>query len=69
MPVRSLPDHPDLAQVKRQARELRRDHAQRSHSAAARIRGQHPRLADRAPEQILGGTFALADAQLVIARE
>jgi ankyrin repeat protein len=61
MPTRSLPARPNLAQLKLQARELQSAHGEGKASAAARIVAHHPRLRGR--------PLALADAQLVLARE
>jgi ankyrin repeat protein len=69
MSVRTLPLRPDLDQLKLQARELRRDHAARKASAAARIAASHPRRKGQSPEMILATPLKLADAQLVLARE
>jgi ankyrin repeat protein len=69
MPLRSLPDRPDLDQLKRQARELQRAHRGGLLSAAARIAGHHPQLRNRGLREVLDGPFTLADSQLVIARE
>ncbi len=69
MPTRNLPLRPDLEQLKRQARELRRDHAAGRPAAAARVAERHPRHKGRPAEAILGQPLKLADAQLVIARE
>src|SRR5688500_3794361 len=59
-PTRTLPDNPNLAQLKRQAKELRRAVAGGKHDAAAEVNAHHQRAN---PE-----SFALHDAQLVIAR-
>ena len=69
MPTRSLPARPSLAQLKRQAAELQRLHAQGKPSAAARILANHPRFRSRTVQTVLASRLALADAQLVIARE
>lgn len=69
MPTRSLPSRPSLEQLKRQARELRREHGRRKLSAAARIVAHHPRLAGRPLQAVLDERLGLADAQLVLARE
>ena len=61
MPIRELPARPSLAQLRRQADELHRDHKAGSASAVCRVTASHPR--PRA------GAFKLADAQLVVARE
>jgi hypothetical protein len=69
MPLRSLPARPSLAQLKRQAYELQRQHRDHKVAAAARFVASHPRLARLTIEQALAEPFALADALVVIARE
>ena len=69
MPLRSLPARPSLAQLKRQAHELQRQHRDHKAAAAARFVANHPRLARLTTEQVLAEPLALADALLVIARE
>src|SRR5690349_6799482 len=69
MPSRFLPPRPSLAQLKRQATELQREHADRKQSAAGRIIAHHPRRAHATPDEALDARFTLADAQLIIARE
>ena len=51
MPTRSLPPHPDLGQLKLQARELQRGHAAGSRAAAARILAHHPKPAGPAASE------------------
>jgi ankyrin repeat protein len=60
LPTRTLASHPDLAQLKRQAKELLKDFAAGNPAAVAEITG-HYRGAD-------AKSFALSDAQLVLAR-
>lgn len=69
MPTRSLPSRPSLTQLKLQARELHRSHAEGKHSAAARIAAHHPQMKGQSLQVLLDGRLALADAQLVLARE
>ena len=69
MPSKSLPARPSLDQLKRQADELHRLHRDHKASAAARIVANHPRCKHMQPVDVFAGTFVLADAQLVIARE
>jgi hypothetical protein len=69
MPSRSLPAHANLAQLKRQADELRRAHREGKRSAAARLAAHHPRLKGQPPAKILARHLSVADAQLVLARE
>jgi ankyrin repeat protein len=67
MPDRILPDHPNLEQYKKQAKELLHDAAAGLPSALARIRKHHPRLHDFDPDH--SRPLALADAQRVLAGE
>ncbi len=60
MSDRSLPSRPSLASVKKQAKQLLRLHRNDPDSVRARIQEHHPR-----PDRFA----ALADAQLVVARE
>jgi hypothetical protein len=60
LPARHLPERPDLDQLKRQAKELLAGFAARESSAVAEVRQYYP----GAPFD----TFALHDAQLVLAR-
>ena len=69
MPLRSLPARPSLAQLKRQAYELQRQHRDHKVAAAARFVAHHPRLARLTTEDVLAERLGLADALLVIARE
>jgi hypothetical protein len=69
MSLRSLPARPSLAQLKRQAYELQRQHRDHKVGAAARFVANHPRLARLTTEQLLAERLSLADALLVIARE
>jgi hypothetical protein len=69
MPTRFLPARPHLEQLKRQAQDLRRSHADGRRAAAARIAAHHPRLKQRSLAMILGMRVSVADAQLVVARE
>lgn len=69
MPTRSLPPRPNIDQLKLQAHELRRAHRDREPSAAARIVAHHPEMKALSPDAVLNKPFALADAQLVVARE
>jgi hypothetical protein len=69
MPVRSLPDRPDLDQYKKQAKELVKAHAAGDAAALARVREHHPRLSHLDDDALRRARFALADAQWLIARE
>src|SRR5579863_7563317 len=67
MPDRTLPDHPNLEQYKKQAKELHRAASAGEPAALARLRKHHPRLCDIAVDA--PPAIALADAQFVLARE
>ena len=69
MPVKPLPDNPNLEHLKYQAKDLLKDHAAHLAAAAQRIREFHPRWANARDADIFTATFRLSDAQLVIARE
>jgi hypothetical protein len=63
MPERSLPDRPDLQQYKKQAKELLKSILAGDADSVRRLREHHPHGAERE------NTVALADAQLILARE
>jgi ankyrin repeat protein len=67
--TRALPDRPDLDQYRKQAKDLLRAHRAGEKAAIARIRSHHPKLRRAEPAAIREAAFALADAQLVLARE
>lgn len=69
MPRKELPARPNLEQYKKQAKELVKEHASASPEAFARIGEFHPRFENAAEAEIQRARFALADAQLVLARE
>ena len=69
MPTRTLPPRPSLHQLKIQANELHRAHRDRDRSAAGRIAAHHPEMKGSPLEAVLDKPLALADAQLVVARE
>jgi ankyrin repeat protein len=64
MPDRELPDRPNLEQYKKQAKELVRDCVAGIQAAIDRVSRHHPQW-----EDVRARRVALADAQLVIARE
>ena len=65
----SLPLSPNLGFYRKRAKDLRRAHGAGSADAAALIRAHHPRHASHDDATILAAPFALADAQLVVARQ
>jgi hypothetical protein len=69
MPVRLLPDRPNLGQYKKQAKELVKALRSADADALARVRAHHPRLGAVTASDARLTAFVLADAQLVIARE
>jgi hypothetical protein len=69
MDIKELPAHPSLEQYKKQAKDLVKSYKSNDSEAIRRIKHNHPGL-DKLPDSdILNSKFALADAQLVIARE
>ncbi len=69
MPDRDLPARPNLEQYKKQAKDLVKSFALADPQTLARIKRHHPRfhkLPEANPQSV---PFALADSQLVIARE
>ncbi len=69
MPVRALPQNPDLKHLKYQAKDLLNGHAGRYPAVAQRIREFHPRWGKASDAQIFAAHLTLSDAQLAIARE
>jgi hypothetical protein len=65
----SLPARPSLEQLKKQAKELVKDHRTRDVSAFALIREFLPSLTGKTDEEVSLYPFALHDAQSVIARQ
>jgi len=68
MPHSTLPDHPDLDQLKRQAKELLRSARAADAAALARFR-RLPAFRSFSDEQLRRAPLALHDAQSAIARE
>ncbi|MGH9619822.1 MAG: hypothetical protein ACRD45_08970 [Bryobacteraceae bacterium] len=66
MSTKNLPSRPNLEQYKKQAKDLLKEIQKSDASATMRVRASHPRYRD---ERSGIREFALADAQLVIARE
>jgi ankyrin repeat protein len=66
---RGLPKHADLDVPEREARDLLDDWLERRPEALERIQHRHPKFNHAATAATVTGTFDLADAQLVIARE
>jgi hypothetical protein len=64
MPDRTLPDHPDLSQYKKQAKELARAFALGAAEAVTRVQKHAPRF-----RRLPLAEIRLADAQFVLARE
>jgi DNA-binding NtrC family response regulator len=67
--AKRLPLNPNLEHLKKQAKQLVRDHQTGQVQAFARIQASFPRLADASVGQIIEATFTLCNAQLVVARE
>src|SRR5438477_11107758 len=73
MATKELPAHPSLEQYKKQAKDLLKSsksgHREALQLALQRIKKDHPRFGRLADLELRGTKLALADAQLVIARE
>jgi hypothetical protein len=69
MDPKPLPVCPSLEQYKKQAKELLKLCRTADAEAMHRVRGNHPRFNKLAEDEMLSAKLALADAQLVIARE
>jgi ankyrin repeat protein len=69
MDAKELPARPSLEQYKRQAKDLVKARKSREVMALVRIKKNHPRFHTLADDGLLSAKFALADAQLIIARE
>src|SRR6185295_16678234 len=69
MATQQLPSRPSLEQYKKQAKALHKAHKSADPEAVKRIREHHPKFSDVTGSEILKRKFALADAQVVIARE
>jgi hypothetical protein len=69
MDAKELPTCPSLEQYKKQAKDLVKARSTGDQEAIQRIKTAHPRLGKLPDSEIRGASFALADAQLVIARE
>jgi hypothetical protein len=65
----SLPDRPDLHQLRIQAKELKRALSEGESEALDRVLASHPKYAGRPAERADGQVFTLRDAQATIARE
>jgi catechol 2,3-dioxygenase-like lactoylglutathione lyase family enzyme len=63
------PAHPDLANLKKRAKTLLRQHGARHVPVAERIRRALPAFAGRSDRDVLAAPFTLALAQEVVARE
>ena len=64
---KQLPPRPNLEQLKKQAKDLRKAHQSAAAEAAKQIREHLPRLADSSEEEIFAAEFSLQEAQHVIA--
>ena len=69
MPVRSLPENPNLDHLKYQAKDLMKAHTAESAAAAQLLREFHPRFRKSSDAEIFAANLKLSDAQLAIARE
>jgi hypothetical protein len=69
MPVRRLPEKPNLNHLRYQAKDLLKEHAARALGAAQLLREFHPRFRESSDAEIFDAQLKLSDAQLTIARE
>jgi hypothetical protein len=65
----SLPARPSLEQLKKLANELVKNHQEKQPAALALIRRHLPAMSGKSEQEIAGQSFALHDAQSVIARQ
>jgi len=65
----SLPDRPDLRQLRTRAKDLKRAFEAGDPEAIARVLASHPKFASRPAERLDGWQLTLRDAQATIARE
>src|SRR5437016_6357117 len=68
MPARELPDRPNLDQYKKQAKELVKAAKAGDAGSFVLMREHHPRLKHVSDDELRRTKFALADAQLIVAR-
>jgi ankyrin repeat protein len=68
MSARDLPAHPNLEQYKKQAKEFIKAAKAGDARAFALMREHHPRLKHASDDELRRTKFALADAQLIVAR-
>jgi hypothetical protein len=68
MPAQELPARPNLDHYKKRAKELVKAAKAGDARAFALIREHHPRLQQASDDELRRATFALADAQLIVAR-
>ena len=64
-----LPFNPSIENLKKQAKQLVKDHKAGQVDAFTRIKTSFPRLAHASVHEILDAEFSLCNAQLVVARE
>ena len=69
MDARKLPARPSVEQYKKQAKDLVKSRKAGDPESIQRIKHYHPRLNKLSDSEIGSAMFALADAQLVVARE
>lgn len=64
-----LPFHPNLENLKKQAKQLVKGHKNGQVEAFTRIKTHYPKLVDASVGEILSADFSLCNAQFVVARE
>lgn len=68
MQLNELPTRARLAEYEKQARELVEGHKLGDPESIWRIKTDHPRFREMSDSEVRSTTFALADAQLIVAR-
>ncbi|HTT61740.1 MAG TPA: ankyrin repeat domain-containing protein [Bryobacteraceae bacterium] len=65
----SLPPHPSIENLRKQAKTLKKAWLEGDAGALARVRASHPQYADATADHLRNARPRLADCQLVVARE
>ena len=66
---RQLPPHPSIEQLKKQAKDLRKEHQSADAEVMAQIKEHLPRFADASDEEVRTAEISLQDCQHIVARE
>ena len=69
MDAKEVPTRPNLEQYKKQAKDILKSYRTGDVPTLERIKQHHPRFGKLPDAELRGARFALADAQLILARE